>query len=180
MRTLVIHPKDRSTNFLKGIYENIPNKVVITNGVSRKELKEIIPQFDRVIMCGHGSPYGLMGVGQFKDRGNIIDETLVYLLQNMEQNIYIWCHANMFVERFKLKGFYSGMFVSEVSEGHYCGVQGVNKKMVESSNYRFVKHLSSVVEKDKLTIFKQVKKKYGITSRTNPVSFYNHQRLFVS
>lgn len=38
-KTLVIHPKDDSTDFLKGIYTELPNTIVVDFSLSRKDLK---------------------------------------------------------------------------------------------------------------------------------------------
>ena len=54
MKTLVIHPHDQSTHFLKPIYEDIPNKTVITGGWGIVEVRTLISMHDRIIMMGHG------------------------------------------------------------------------------------------------------------------------------
>ena len=69
MKTLIVHPKDDSTFFLDIVYKNIPNKTIITGGITKTELKELIKSHDRVMMMGHGSPGGLFSVGQFKVKG---------------------------------------------------------------------------------------------------------------
>jgi len=38
--TLIIHPQDKSTDFLQPIYANIPNKKVITGGLTYAQLEE--------------------------------------------------------------------------------------------------------------------------------------------
>ena len=65
MKTLIIHPKDESTQFLDIVYNPIPNKTIITGGVTQKELIKLIEEHDRVMMCGHGSPYGLFQLDNF-------------------------------------------------------------------------------------------------------------------
>ena len=66
MKTLVIHPDDRSTDFLKPIYSDITDATVLNGrGIDKKEVYELIKEHERIIMLGHGSPGGLFGVGQF-------------------------------------------------------------------------------------------------------------------
>ena len=65
MKTLIIHPDDRSTDFLRAIYAPLKNYTLITMG-TRKEVNELIKSHDRIIMCGHGTPYGLLSVGKFE------------------------------------------------------------------------------------------------------------------
>jgi hypothetical protein len=67
MKTLIIPPQDPTTRFLCGIYDTIPNKTVITGGLTKDELWKHIQDHDRVICCGHESPAGLLDVGQFPD-----------------------------------------------------------------------------------------------------------------
>ena len=81
MKTLIVHPKDSSTSFLDIVYNPIPNKTVITGGVSQQELIELIREHDRVMMMGHGSPDGLFSIGNF-DGGYVIDKNIVHLLKN--------------------------------------------------------------------------------------------------
>ena len=70
MKTLVIHPKDKTTDFLKRIYQNIPNKTVITGGIDQESLNQLIEMHDRILFMGHGSPYGLFSVGQLNVRSS--------------------------------------------------------------------------------------------------------------
>lgn len=109
MKTLVIHPKDSTTDFLCEIYKH-ENWVTINTNVSKKTLKDQINAHDRIIMLGHGTEKGLIGFDRF-----VIDSTLVYLLRE-KICVCIWCNANDFVEKYGLKGFYTGMIISEHEE----------------------------------------------------------------
>ena len=44
MKTLIIHPHDESTQFLDIVYNPIPNKTIITGGVTQKELIKLIEE----------------------------------------------------------------------------------------------------------------------------------------
>jgi hypothetical protein len=82
MKTLVIHPADRSTDFLCPIYEPVKNKTVITGGITKEQLRKYIRDHDRIQIMGHGSPAGLFGVGQFDTEDPyIIDDTMVECYQ---------------------------------------------------------------------------------------------------
>ena len=63
-KTLVIHPKDKSTDFLKVIYAGRDDFTVITEG-TKEEVNTAIKEHDHIIMMGHGTPQGLFSVGQF-------------------------------------------------------------------------------------------------------------------
>ena len=65
MKTLVIHPEDRSTDFLKPIYEHVSDATIIHAGVSKTQIKQLITEHDRIMMMGHGSPSGLFSCAKF-------------------------------------------------------------------------------------------------------------------
>lgn len=178
MKTLVIHPKDKSTDFLKPIYENIPNKTIITGGKTKDEVKELIVSHDRVIMLGHGCPSGLFSVGQFPF-GMVINHEMVEVLNEKSENIYIWCNSDLFVNKYGLKGFFSGMFISEVGESKFCGVPS-NQEVVDESNNLFSEVLGECVNEGVENIFDNVRIGYGRITDRNRVAKYNHQRLYVN
>lgn len=180
-RTLIIHPKDKSTEFLKPIYSNIKHKTIIEGGMSKNEVFKEIDRHDRIIMMGHGAPTGLFSVNQFPSAyGYIIDYSTVPLLRNKEC-IFIWCNADQFVKKYDLKGLYSGMFISEVSEATYCGLYNIPQKDVTESNDYFAKLMSEKLnDKSALNeVYDHVYKEYGIYSQGNKVANYNHERLFI-
>lgn len=181
MKTLVIHPKDPSTSFLDIVYNPIPDKTVITGGVTKDELKSLVDSHDRIMMMGHGSPYGLFSVGQFlgtSKNGYIIDESFVWLLQEKTDNVFIWCNADRFVSRYGLKGFYSGMFISEIGEAEYCGIPGTDQELIDESNYGFCNIIAKYINETKDVIHENVVKEYGEIARENPVALYNNLRLY--
>jgi hypothetical protein len=182
-KTLIIHPKDPSTTFLDIVYKDVPNQTLITGGVTKSELNELIESHDRVLMMGHGSPSGLFAVGQFlldtaPYSGYIIDQTTVPLLEKKEGNVFIWCNADRFVDTYKLKGFYTGMFISEVGEAIYCGLPGTQQEEVDESNYGFCEIISKYINEDTENIHENVTKEYGVIADENPVALYNHNRLY--
>ena len=180
MKTLIIHPKDKSTQFLDIVYNPIPNKTIITGGVSQEELIKLIEEHDRVMMCGHGSPYGLFAVGQFPDsKGYIIGSSMVETLMKKDNSIFIWCNADQFVNYHKLKGFYSGMFISEVGEAYYCGLPGTTQDIVDESNFGFCNLLSECINEPQDVMYDTIRKTYGEIAETNPVAHYNFNRLYL-
>ena len=184
MKTLIIHPQDESTFFLDIVYNPIPNKTVITGGISKDEVRELIESHDRVMMMGHGSPYGLFSIGRFYDGskryggGYIIDQTMVEALSKKDHSVFIWCNADQFVNQYQLKGFYSGMFISETGEASYCGLPGTPQDMVDESNYGFCNIIAKYINEDKDVIYENVKKEYGLIAEENAVALYNNTRLY--
>ena len=181
MKTLVIHAEDSSTDFLCPIYQTIEDKTVLRKGITKKDVAEQIKIHERVLMLGHGSPDGLFSVGQFETNNSlIIDSSLITLLAEKEENIYIWCHANKFVERYNLNGFYTGMFVSEILEALYCDLPLVEQKVVDESNDAFSSIVSKYVNETKSVLYKKVLEEYQIIANRNKVAAYNIERLFSS
>jgi hypothetical protein len=181
MKTLIIHPADPSTSFLDIVYKDIPNKTLIQGGVSKTDVIKLTYEHDRIMMMGHGSPAGLFAVGQFNNSGAyIIDQSMIPYLKNKDNSVYIWCNADKFVNIFGLKGFYSGMFISEVGEANHCGLPGMSQEIVDESNYGFVNIIGKYINQDKGLIHENVKKEYGLIAETNPVALYNNNRLYIS
>ena len=185
MKTLVIHPIDPSTTFLDIVYKNIPSdELTLVQSGTKQEVRELIESHDRVMMMGHGSPQGLFAVGQFRDvntfSGYVIDQTMVELLKEKDNSVFIWCNADRFVDYSDLKGFYSGMFISEVGEATYCGLPGMDQDTVDESNYGFVNIVSKYINDGKENIYENVRNEYGIIAKDNPVALYNYNRLYIN
>lgn len=175
-KTLIIHPDDRSTDFLKPIYASIEKATIITGGKSKNEVVELIEQHDRTIILGHGSPNGLFAMRQFNcTEAMIIDHTMVPSLGVGKNNIYIWCNADQFVNRYHLKGFYSGMFISEYIEAIGCGVPTLEEN-VEDSNKLFADIVGKSVIMESKNICNNTKVLYYIPN--NKIVQYNNKRLY--
>lgn len=182
MKTLVIHPQDSSTKFLTGIYSLIPeeDKTVVRGGVSSEELIELIKSHDRVMMMGHGSPSGLFKVGNFPNVKEtfLINKSHVQLLNEKDENVFVWCNADMFVNFYNLKGLYTGMFISEVGEAYYCGLPGTTQDLVDESNYGFTNIIKNYVTEGKEVAHAKLKEEFGAIAEENPVALYNNLRLY--
>ena len=176
IKTLVIHPNDRSTDFLRPIYEGIENKTVITGGIDKTELRELIKSHDRVIMLGHGVPGGLFAMGQFnfQEFEYLIGVNEVELLREKKDNVYVWCNADVYFNKHDLYGFSTSMFISEVGEAMYCGLPGTKQDVVDESNNYFAELLGKLLPDKPLTeVYKIVKEKYGKLAESNNVAKYN-------
>lgn len=178
---LVIHPDDRSTDFLSIIYDKIPNKKVIKSGYSYDDIVKLLPQYERVIMLGHGSPDGLFSVGKLLTYdGYIINHDIAKLLENKPECVFIWCNADRYVNRhLELRGFYSGMFISEVAEARYMGLYGIDQQLVDESNNGFCEILSKYINEPVSVIYGKVVEEYGVIANENPVALYNQKRLYL-
>lgn len=179
MKTLIIHPKDNSTDFVEEVYKDLPDKLVIGSGVTRKELIDIISQHDKIIIIGHGSPEGLFSVGAFPETiGYIIDHSFVDVLSTKKECMYLWCNADRFVEKYNLKGFYSGMFISELFEANFCGVSNPTEEKMELANEHFQNTFKKHLHGDMKYIYENAKSDYEAASSDNSIIKYNSKRIY--
>ena len=205
MKNLIIHPDDRSTDFLKRIYSTAEKPTVLSEFPkdSVDEIPKEIMHYDRVMMMGHGTPDGLFAMNAdpidekafelackskdpkaldaFDFWGDlVVSDRTARVLRYYNDNIFIWCNANKFVKEHNLKGFYSGMFISEVSEAKMCGLGDVPKGMVRESNRMFSRIMSRHINEKLMEMFKNVVVECGNFAMENPVAKYNWDRLGIS
>ena len=123
---LVIHPDDRSTDFLKLIYDGKGYDVINFNDAFKgdalrfhpEECKEFVREqirlHDKIIMLGHGTPYGLLNP---KIGGYIVDDSFADMLRDKEV-VSIWCYSDKFFRRNNIHNnqFHTGMIISECLE----------------------------------------------------------------
>lgn len=167
MKTLVIHPEDRTTDFLNIIYKDRDWTVINDRIPCDKRLRSEMVQHDRIIMMGHGCPSGLFG----GETGLLINKTHVDILKQ-KHGVYIWCNADVFVRRYELNGFYTGMFISEVMEARMFDIKTTQKE-IDYSNNLFVENMKGIM--DTSTILTEIKSKYVGDC---PVIQFNNSRLY--
>jgi hypothetical protein len=181
MKTLIIHPDDRSTDFLKPIYSGLSNTTVLTENISQPALKEAIAEHDQIIMMGHGSPYGLFNVSSIGHSFFTIGKEHVKLLRD-KKNIFIWCNADQFVKQHNLPGLFTGMFISEVAEANYCRVIA-EQTQVDESNDLFAELMGEQLVKNAgnyEAIYYAINESYGGLAAVNAVAKYNWNRWYIN
>jgi hypothetical protein len=181
MKNLIVHPKDPTTNFLSPIYASLTNKTIVRGGITKSELRDLIESHDRVLMLGHGSPYGLLNHGQFPDAGLlIIDDSMVLPLKNKANSIFIWCNADQFVQRHGLSGLCTGMFISEVGEAIYYGFNNMDWDLINQSNEGFARIIAKYLNEPMETLYQKSVYEYELFARTNPIARFNLERLYLT
>ena len=182
---LVIHPDDRSTDFLKPSYADL-DATVLTQRDEFYNLAETMKRHNRIIMMGHGSPNGLFmpqieGVEEdengelFEYSDYSINDTYADILRE-KRTVCVWCNADKYVVPNDLHGFYTGMVISELCEADYCDVKGCNPKQLEQSSSKFTMGLKEAIKVDgpeSLNIFKEI-----YNNPKNPIMGYNRKRLY--
>lgn len=168
MKTLVIHPKDVTTDFLSAIYEG-KDWTVITDNIPKSHLRKAIRNHERIIMLGHGSGQGLFGFKRF-----VLDSTYVYLLRTKRECVYIWCNANKFVDRYGLSGFYTGMIISDYMEALDYAVKA-HGDHIDNSNVLFATTVRDAIDLDSAAMCKQVIERYD---NDTAVVDFNRNNIF--
>ena len=121
-------------------------------------------------MLGHGFPNGLYST---PDRKLIVSNEHAELL-NGKDCVFVWCNADEYVQKHNLRGFYTGMIISEVAEANYCNVIATQEQ-VDESNYLFAETIGRYINMHE-SMHKLITSEY--TSSTNPVIMYNQVRLY--
>ena len=101
---------------LKAVYEGKGFDVITDGSISQDELIKAIEEHDTIIMLGHGTPYGLLAVDKnIGFIGYLIHDGHADLLKT-KKTYSMWCHSDAYFERHGMKGFHSGMIISEEME----------------------------------------------------------------
>jgi hypothetical protein len=187
-KTLVIHPEDITTHFLKSIYSEDANINVITRDFIKSELIVEIEKADNLIFMGHGDIKGLF------EKNNsyryIIDSSFCSLLES-KNCLLIWCNADEFVKKNKLRfnGIFTGMYVSELSEMVFINEElefeediHAFQPMINESNESFALTLGNLLSENNFRnmkcIYESLKKEYWLVAKRNEVAAYNHSRIY--
>ena len=170
MKVLIIHPKDKTTDFLIKSYNS--DFTIIRTELSDTLLKKLIRSHDVIIMMGHGTEEGLIGFGRTYIGSDFVDEL------RKKFCICIWCYASDFAKKYKLKTMFStGMFISEMEEAYLMGLKEIDQNMINCSNYWFSEALSFFflnLDSQKLT---DVHQEY-MHEDQNPIMSYNVELFY--
>ena len=120
---------------------------------------------------GHGLPQGLLGHGSL-----VIDEQEVEIFRNQHENIYIWCNADCFLRQYDLKGFCTGMFISEPMEAYIFNVDATERQIEESNNL-FADIIGDSLQLPCREIKNRVMELYRIEG--NKAVEYNRENMFI-
>jgi len=142
MKTLVIHPADSTTDFLCEVYKDLDCTVIRSKTIGSGNLRRAIKDHNKIIFLGHGDPNGLLRDYVFQI-SYLINSKYVQLLREKEC-VYVWCYADQFVKKYEIKGFCSGMIISEPDEALACCVPFCLND-IEKSNKKFALALKNVV-----------------------------------
>ena len=127
---IVVHPYDESTRMLSELYKGIEGVTLFDSWEQQDEIYDAIaaaPKDEFILLLGHGCPYGLYDMRY----GIIVGDGFAELLKDRPNLIGIWCYASSFAYEHNLKGFFSGMFISEKYEAEANGVDATAEEVDE-------------------------------------------------
>jgi len=169
MKTLVIHAEDATTDFLSTIYDG-KDWVIIKKNIGKSKIKSLIKEHDIIIMMGHGTDKGLAD-GDFNF---LIDGQYVYLLRE-KICIGIWCNADQFFMKHKLKGLATGMIISDYMEANLYCVDATYQE-IDDSNIEFAKAVKESLILDDLETSKQkIRETYKVK---DGVTEFNQKNIY--
>ena len=140
---------DTDTAVLRYIWMGMPKVKVVEitrDTVNSKQLvnEAIEQEHDTLIMCGHGTPSGLLNPG-FKGGAYLIDQSN-YRKIKCNRIIAVWCHAKDFAETYGVKGFWSSMFISNSGEASMNGIKSVSGKSITEQEILFCIRLNELIK----------------------------------
>lgn len=144
---LVIHPQDRSTEFLRALYEKMEGVTLLCGGESRKQLASILyhrPPGELFMLLGHGGAEGLFRKEEEEYRC-YVGRSMAFCLRR-HPVVGVWCHANLFAESVRLHGLFSGMIVSDMAEAREYGLITTEEEL-ERENERLAQNLRDALDK---------------------------------
>ena len=144
---IVIHATDPTTQVLSLLYQQREDvKLCITERNTSSDVQRALRADDVIMMLGHGNEYGLFSKpeknGEYR-RFLIIDKHVQFLRD--KSCIGIWCYANKFAEKYRLRGLFSGMIISELQEAIDLGV-AATKEEIDKEMEKFTIRLKDCIE----------------------------------
>lgn len=129
---------DVDTRVLAALWDGIPDARVLdvrpgTPDARRAVDSAIAAEEDTLILCGHGSPQGLFDPSVMARGADLaaIARNPPYLVDatnapsiRARRVVGVWCYAASFAESAGLRGFFTGMFVSNPMEAAFVGCPG--------------------------------------------------------
>lgn len=139
---------DTDTEVLKYIWLGMPKVKVVEITADTYNSRQLVDEaieneHDTLIMCGHGTGYGLMNPG-FKGGTYLIDRNN-YAKIKCNRVIGIWCHAKDFAENYGVKGFWSSMFISNHGEATANGCYKSTDQTITEQEILFCLRLNELV-----------------------------------
>lgn len=125
---------DTDTAVLRNIWNGMPDVKVVEVGKFTRNAKRLVneaisAETDTLVMCGHGTPEGLINPNFTDFDRYLIDRHNKHLIK-AKNVVGIWCHAKQFAENYGVRGFWSSMFISNMMEARINGIYNTDSQTI--------------------------------------------------
>lgn len=175
---------DTDTSLLPILWEGFDNVnlVELRGGLSHRAERNyeervneaIAAEDDTLIICGHGTSYGLLHPDIW--RGEYLIHEDNYQLIHARNVICIWCHASEFAERVGMNGFFTSMFISNINEARVYNVNENSPQNIINSNISFYQRVNRLLM-ECVPLEEWVGYFNSITNNSDNVETYNNNGL---
>ena len=141
---------DKDTSLLREIWNGVDGaKVVEVNAKNEKDVASRIDQIvseenDMLILCGHGTSFGLLSP---TFSSNIFNKNTLDKVK-AKNVVGIWCHASEFAKLNNAKGFYSSMFISNIYEAYANNCFNTKSDEINKATTRFCKRVNKLIKEN--------------------------------
>lgn len=144
---------DTDCQRLTGLWKNIPKEKITLVAINRGDTdweetvnNAISAETDTLVMCGHGTSYGLLYPDLVK--GEYIIHENNYHLIHAKRVICIWCYASSFGDKFHMPGFYTSMYISNINEAYDNGCYHSTEEDIVRSDTIFISKVRYLIVND--------------------------------
>jgi len=171
---IVVHPLDPSTRMLEAIYRGLDDVKLFDSGLQKSEIERALaraPKDEPVLLLGHGYMGGLLDMRY----GKVVGHECVPYLRDRENLVGIWCYASTFASEAGLKGFFSGMFISELPEAVMNGVDAAHDE-IQAGAEDFSERFGDMLRAG-MSIREAARELCDPKYITSPLTEFNYSRL---
>ena len=179
---LVIHPKDKTTVMLSALYDGLEAQVVI-DCRSTKEMGHLLRHVstqERIMLLGHGSDRGLFfRADDSKDEFDkiIVGHPHAFHLRNHGGNIVaVWCNADQFARAEGLKGLFTGMIITELSEALLYHVETTQVEL-DCENVKLARRLRTLLD-ERVPMNEIPKRMLAMDDVHSPLTTFNYNNFY--
>lgn len=154
LEMLVIHPKDKGTQFLSCLYENRDGITMLGEKNSQSEIRHHLNHLrsnDTIMLLGHGNEKGLLS--RENDKELLFDKYIIshhetwYLRKYRPKIIGLFCYAYQWAQNEGLHGLFIGMVISEMEEADFYGINTTEEE-IQIENFLFARRLNELIRQD--------------------------------
>ena len=126
-----------------------------------------------LVLLGHGTPRGLLNE---KWDGYVVGSGLVQLLRKQQCIIGVFCYAGNFADEYNLHGFFTSMFISNVSESVDEGFPSTHES-IQRENILFSKKLNNLIlNEPNMALWVPKLQEYGLNHK-EPFVRFNYEAM---